>query len=667
MNRYVMDRIIGAPPAQGSLYRGYLVHVSETPHPEKPLTELATASEAPPIPVKTPLASGSNDSVYVPVIPAAPTKIIKRGKAPEIPIFERRNWLIHLHFVKKDFETCKALIKEQLSETNGMCEYAVYVQALISRQEGRIQESLEMFQTCALLNPNNPENLKQVARSLFLLARHKAAIDVYNEAAKMSEKDWEIAHNQGVCSMYLGEFEKAKNSLQQAIAFKRHDLSYVMLGKIFLLEGDTSMAIEIYRRAVEFSPENPDLLTTLGLLYMEIGQHQRAFEQLGNAMTYDASHVKAILAAGSIMQSHGDNDVALTKYRIAAQATPESAPLWNNIGMCFFGKKKHVAAISCLKRANYLAPFDWKILFNLGLVHLTMQQYASAFHFLSAAINLRPKMGTLFMLLAVALTNLEDPDNAKQAYEQALALEVMDPAIPLNYAVFLYNLGDRKAAAKYFANFEDRLRTSKQASRPIDPEILEVSAKLGPALQVGESLVWKDEKSKNKPPAPAKPPRPPAEEPESGDTFDMQAMPPFPDPSRPNTAAAHPAPVSYEMPEPPPALPPGLEGNHPRPALPSMRGEHLPPVRTSNLPPLHPQASAPPSNEVEVSATAPPADGLPTNPPPYDAVFPEGQIHHMPEPPTNDPELDDLPDVPENDPNHNSHMTRDRTRQLEPL
>ena len=29
-----------------------------------------------------------------------------------------------------------------------------------------------------------------------------------------------------------------------------------------------------------------------------------------------------------------------------------------------------VAAISCLKRANYLAPFDWKILYNLCLVSL---------------------------------------------------------------------------------------------------------------------------------------------------------------------------------------------------------------------------------------------------------------------------------------------------------
>lgn len=53
--------------------------------------------------------------------------------------------------------------------------------------------------------------------------------------------------------------------------------------------------------------------------------------------------LQAILAAGSLMQVHGDFDVALTKYRVAAQKCPESAALWNNIAMCFFGKKKYVA------------------------------------------------------------------------------------------------------------------------------------------------------------------------------------------------------------------------------------------------------------------------------------------------------------------------------------
>lgn len=38
--------------------------------------------------------------------------------------------------------------------------------ALILREEGEIQKSLELFQKAMQLNPENVNNLKQVARSL---------------------------------------------------------------------------------------------------------------------------------------------------------------------------------------------------------------------------------------------------------------------------------------------------------------------------------------------------------------------------------------------------------------------------------------------------------------------------------------------------------------------
>ncbi|XP_053451903.1 Bardet-Biedl syndrome 4 protein isoform X3 [Nycticebus coucang] len=408
-------------------------------------------------------------------------------KAPDFPILEKQNWLIHLHYIRKDYEACKAVIKEQLQETHGLCEYAIYVQALIFRLEGNIQESLELFQTCAVLSPQCADNLKQVARSLFLLGKHKAATEVYNEAAKLNQKDWEICHNLGVCYIYLKQFNKAQDQLHSALHLNRHDLTYIMLGKIHLLEGNLDKAIEIYKKAVEFSPENTELLTTLGLLYLQ-----------------------AILAAGSMMQTHGDFDVALTKYRVVACAVPESPPLWNNIGMCFFGKKKYVAAISCLKRANYLAPFDWKILYNLGLVHLTMQQYASAFHFLSAAINFQPKMGELYMLLAVALTNLEDVENAKRAYTEAVRLDKCNPLVNLNYAVLLYNQGEKKGALAQYQEMEKKVSLLKDSSSlELDSEMVEMAQKLGAALQVGEALVWtkpvKDCKSKHRTTSTSKP------------------------------------------------------------------------------------------------------------------------------------------------------------------
>ena len=69
--------------------------------------------------------------------------------------------------------------------------------------------------------------------------------------------------------------------------------------------------------------------------------------------------------------------------------------------MCFFGKQRFIAAIACLKKALYLDPFEWIISYNLGLVHLNTGHYASAFHYLSASINLKPDFPSSYMYLGM--------------------------------------------------------------------------------------------------------------------------------------------------------------------------------------------------------------------------------------------------------------------------
>ena len=120
------------------------------------------------------------------------------------------------------------------------------------RQEGKIQESLEQFQVCNILNPNSSDNIKQMARSLFLLGRHKLAIEAYKQAENRTDQpDWEISHNLGVCHLYLREFDEAKEMLKQAIEHNKHEQTYVVLGKVFLMTSDVPGAVEVYKDAVK--------------------------------------------------------------------------------------------------------------------------------------------------------------------------------------------------------------------------------------------------------------------------------------------------------------------------------------------------------------------------------------------------------------------------------
>jgi hypothetical protein len=58
--------------------------------------------------------------------------ILTLSTAIELKHFASKNWLIHLHYVRREFGTCKTIIHEELQKTNGNLEYANYV--LVSRK-----------------------------------------------------------------------------------------------------------------------------------------------------------------------------------------------------------------------------------------------------------------------------------------------------------------------------------------------------------------------------------------------------------------------------------------------------------------------------------------------------------------------------------------------------
>lgn len=404
----------------------------------------------------------------------------------------RMNHYIHTCYVRQDFRECLSAIEQSLRETSGQSEYPLYIKGLILRQRGKIEESLPIFQAALFLNPKNINNIKQVGQTLYLMGKYKEALEVFEEASDVNSEDRAVWYCKGVCCKYLGDYDEAIENFKTSNSILQSEKAFTAIAEVLEMQKEYDEALECYVEACDIFPENSDVLTQCGLMYQKMGDKIKAFEYLGNALTYNPRNAKAILGAGAILQSSGDFDVALTKYRVAVTQTPNNPFLWNNVGLAFFGKKKLVAAAACLKQAIYLAPFEASINYNLGVVHLHTEQYASAFHYLSSAINLQkvPNLhptkdeAKAYVYLALSLAKLEDFENSCAAYAKAIEMNKNDPIAYLNFAITLQKYEeDDKAREMLQAYKQFAALVPSDSDDGIDDDAAEMAEKLEVLLE----------------------------------------------------------------------------------------------------------------------------------------------------------------------------------------
>ncbi|XP_058796694.1 Bardet-Biedl syndrome 4 protein isoform X2 [Phymastichus coffea] len=405
-----------------------------------------------------------------------------RKKAPpEIPAVESRNWLLHKHYTRHEFQICKTLIEQELEKWGGLAEYPHYLKGLILRREGKVQDALDCFQKAYNVNPFNVSNAKQIAKSLFLMGDHRRAIEVYLEAEKMialKQPDWEIHYNLGECYARTDQTEAAKGQLLRAIELTKNESPYLALVKLYVAEDRIMEAVAVYQEALKASPESIEMTTDLGQLYLGLGDPKRAFQQFGTALAQSPNYARAILPMAYVMQTEGEYDVAFAKYKVAAQSMPESWHLWNNVGMCLYGKQKFVSAITCLKRAHYLNPLALPPACNLGIVFLATGQPASAAIHLCGAVANGPKTHMPYFLLGLALKRLDDVDGAERALEKAHSLAPQEPQVLLNYSVILDSQGKHQRARELLVVLSD-----VAALIDVDPQITSMAKQLAAKLR----------------------------------------------------------------------------------------------------------------------------------------------------------------------------------------
>uniref|UniRef100_A0A0N4Z9K1 TPR_REGION domain-containing protein n=1 Tax=Parastrongyloides trichosuri TaxID=131310 RepID=A0A0N4Z9K1_PARTI len=362
----------------------------------------------------------------------------------KLPLITLRNQEVYYSFSEKNRERCLKLIENILHDYNSYAEYATHMFGCIKLEETMISEAISCFEKALDLNKENLKYLVNLGRIHYLSGNHKQALTYFSKAIKKSPKYWKTYYWTALTIYYMKKrtpeaCSSAIDIMLECPTASRHTEILSLIAFLCREKGDYYSASEALKKATDIDSSNIELLKDLGFDYISQGSEELAFTALGKALTYNNFHTPSLLGAAYIIQNNGDFDVALTKYRFATNSCNYSGMVWNNIGMCYYGKGKYIAAISCLKKADYLTPQNWEILFNMGLAYNGLTQYASAYQYISAALNLQPKNPFIFESLAVVLTNLEDFDNARKAYKRAILMDKSKTAgFRLNFAIFEY-------------------------------------------------------------------------------------------------------------------------------------------------------------------------------------------------------------------------------------
>ena len=98
-------------------------------------------------------------------------------------------------------------------------------------------------------------NLKQVGQTLYLLGKHREAMDVLDQASDIQGEDRYLVL-QGLCAKFLGEYDDAVEYFKTSNSILQSEKAFLAMAEILQMQGEDDEALECYVEAAESFPKH---------------------------------------------------------------------------------------------------------------------------------------------------------------------------------------------------------------------------------------------------------------------------------------------------------------------------------------------------------------------------------------------------------------------------
>lgn len=215
-------------------------------------------------------------------------------------------------------------------------------------------------------------------------------------------------------------------------------------------QGKPADAVPLFRKALEFSPENVRANTHLANALARTGSLDDAIAHYRKALDANPQAVEAQTNLGVALADQGELDEALACYRKALESEPRHIEALADMGIALFRQGQTDLAVADLGKALEIQPDFPQAHVNLGVVLMQKGSLDEAIQHFEAALQKDPDNGEAHSNLAVTLLHMGKLNEAIPHLEKAVAAAPDSPELQANLGGALAETGRMDEAIAHF-------------------------------------------------------------------------------------------------------------------------------------------------------------------------------------------------------------------------
>ena len=183
------------------------------------------------------------------------------------------------------------------------------------------------------------------------------------------------------------------------------------------------IAEKLYNEILKSSPYHEGAQSNLGILYNQLGKHQKAINCFEKAIQINPNSANAYYSLGVIFTQLGESQKAINCFEKAIQINPNHIDAHNNLGTILNELGESQKAISCYEKAIQINPNFANAYYNLGTILNELGESQKAISCYEKAIQINPNYIDAHNNLGTILNGLGESQKAINCFEKAIKIE----------------------------------------------------------------------------------------------------------------------------------------------------------------------------------------------------------------------------------------------------